>query len=118
MTELAAQDPKRSNGAKPKPDRDRMVVDDVVTPNSLATHLGCTRQNVARLVAEAVLVQRSDGNFDQTANRLRYIKHLRENHRHTARSKADADHVAVKTKMLQSRLDEGEGCLRRKQPIG
>ena len=110
MTELVTHDRavKRGNGAKrqPKRDRDRMVVDDVVTPNSLATHLGCTRQNIARLTAEAVLVQRSDGNYDQTASRLRYIKRLRENHRHTARSKADAEHIAVKTQMLQLRLME------------
>jgi len=33
----------------PKPDKIRKVADDVVTPNSLATHLGMTRQNVARL---------------------------------------------------------------------
>jgi hypothetical protein len=112
MTDVTTQDrAKRGNGAKPKRDRERMVADDVVTPNSLATHLGCTRQNIARLTAEAVLVQRSDGNYDQTANRLRLFKHLRENHRHTARSKADAEHIAVKTKMLQSRLDEREGRL-------
>lgn len=121
MTELATHDraAKRGNGAKrqPKPDRARMVVDDVVTPNSLATHLGCTRQNIARLVVEVVLVQRSDGNFDQTANRLRYIKRLRENHRHTAWSKADAAHIAVKTQMLQLRLMEKQNELvRRDRP--
>jgi len=77
-----------------------------VTPNSLATHLGMTRQNVARLTAEAVLVQRADRCYDQTANRLRYIKHLRENHRHTARSQADAEHTAVKTEVLKLRLME------------
>ena len=101
MTDATTQDrvAKRGNGAKrqPKPDRERMVADDIVTPNSLATHLAMTRQNIARLTAEAVLIQRSDGNYDQTANRLRYLKHMRENHRHTARSKADAEHIAVKT---------------------
>jgi hypothetical protein len=101
MTETTTPDrPKR----QPKPDKVRKVFDDVVTPNSLATHLGMTRQNVARLVAEAVLVQRSDGAFDQTANRLRYIKRLREQHRHTPRSQADTAHLAVKTEMLQLRL--------------
>ena len=115
MTETTTHDraTKRSNGAKrqPKPDKISRVADDIVTPNSLATHLGCTQQNIARLTAEAVLVQRSDGNYDQTANRLRLFKHLRENHRHTPRSKADAEHIAVKTKMLQSRLDERQGRL-------
>ena len=91
---------------QPKPDKVRMVADDVVTPNSLATHLGRTRQNIARLVAEAVIEQRSDGHFDQTASRLRYIKYLREQHRHSPRTQADAAHTAIKTEMLQLRLME------------
>ena len=111
MTDATTQDRATKPKRQPKRDRERMVADDVVTPNSLATHLGCTRQNIARLTAEAVLVQRSDGNYDQTANRLRLFKHLRENHRHTPRSQADAEHLAVKTKMLQSKLDEREGRL-------
>ena len=35
----------KRNGAKR--DKVRMVADDIVTANSLATHLGMTRQNVA-----------------------------------------------------------------------
>jgi hypothetical protein len=35
-----------------------------VTPNSLATHLRCTRQNIARLTAEAIIEQRADGHYD------------------------------------------------------
>jgi hypothetical protein len=97
--------PKRRNSAA-KRDKVRMVADDVVTPNSLATHLGCTRQNIARLTAEAVIEQRSDGHYDQTASRLRYIKHLRDQHRRSPRTDADADHVRVKTEMLQLRLME------------
>ena len=62
-----------------------------MSPNSLATHLGCTRQNIAGLTAEAIIEQRSDGCYDQTASRLKYIKHLREQHRHTPRSQADAE---------------------------
>jgi hypothetical protein len=83
MTETTTHDRATKRGRQPKRDRERMAADDVVTPNSLATHLAMTRQNVARLTAEAVLVQRSDGSYDQTANRLRYLKHMRENHRHT-----------------------------------
>jgi len=71
MTETTTADRTKR---QPKPDKVRKVADDVVTPNSLATHLGMTRQNVARLTAEAVLVQRSDHCYDQSANRLRYIK--------------------------------------------
>ena len=57
-----------------KRDKVRMVADDIVTANRLATHFGMTRQNVARLTAEAVIEQRSDGHYDQTASRLKYIK--------------------------------------------
>jgi hypothetical protein len=50
--------PKRRNGA-PKRDKVRMVADDVA-PNSLATHLGCTRQDIARLtIAGTVLTHLS-----------------------------------------------------------
>ena len=93
-------------GPKPKRDKARMVADDVVTANSLATHLGMSRQNAARLTAAAVIEQRADGKYDQSASRLRYIRHLREQHRHTPRARADAAHVAVKTEMLQLRLME------------
>jgi hypothetical protein len=89
-----------------KRDKVRKVADDVVTANSLATHLGCTRQNIARLTAEAVIEQRSDGHYDQAASRLRYIKHPRSVHRRSPRTQADADHVKVKTEMLQLRLME------------
>ena len=49
----------------PKRDRARASAADIVSPNGLAAHLRITRQNVARLTSEAVLVQRSDGRYDQ-----------------------------------------------------
>ena len=61
---------------------------------------------MARLTAEAVIEQRSDGGYDLTASRLKYIKHLRTEHRRSPRTEADAAHVAVKTEMLQLRLLE------------
>ena len=92
--------------------------DDVVTANSLATHLGMTRQNVARLTAEAVIEQRSDGRYDQTASRLRYIKHLRAEHQRSPRTQADADHVKIKTEMLKLRLLESQrGLVRREDEL-
>ena len=99
----------------PKRDKVRMVADDIVTATSLATHLGCTRQNVARLTAEAVIEQRSDGCYDQTASRLKYIKHLRSDARRSPRTQADADHVRVKTEMLQLRLMEKQRKLVRRE---
>jgi len=98
-----------------KRDKVRMVADDIVTANSLATHLGCTRQNVARLTAEAIIEQRSDGCYDQTASRLKYIKHLRSDARRSPRTQADADHVKVKTEMLQLRLMEKQRKLVRRE---
>jgi hypothetical protein len=102
MTETMTQHrpPKRA-----KRDRARMA-DDVVTPNSLATHLGRSGQNIARLTAEAIIEQRSDGNYDQTASRLRYIRHLRTARPHSPRTQADAEHTAVKTEFLKLRLME------------
>jgi hypothetical protein len=109
MTEVMTQD------RPPKRDRVHRVADDIVTANSLATHLGCTRQNIARLTAEAVIDQRADGDYDQTASRLRYIKHLRSEHRRSPRTQADADHVKVKTEMLQLRLMEKQRKLVRRE---
>ena len=92
----------------------RVAADDVVSANALATHLGMTRQNVARLTAEAVIERRSDGRYDQTASRLKYIQHLRRQHRQSPRSEADAAHVAAKTEMLQLRLMERKAELVRR----
>jgi hypothetical protein len=97
MTQVMTQE-----RAAPKRDKTRMVADDVVTANSLATHLGCTRQNIARLTAEAIIEQRSDGCYDQTASRLRYIKHLRMPR--SSRAEADAAHVRAKAQILQIKI--------------
>ena len=115
MPELATPDraPKRA----PKRDKARMVADDIVTASSLAAHLGMTRQNVAQLTAAAVIEQRADGNYDQAASRLRYIKHLRAEHRRSPRTEADAAHVAVKTEMLRLRLLEKRRELVRKEDV-
>jgi hypothetical protein len=110
MTELITQD----HAPKPKRDKVRMVADDVVTANSLATHLGMTRQNVARLTAEAVIEQRTDGCYDQTASRLKYIKHLRDEHRRSPRAAADAKHAEAKTALLQIRIEEKQRTLMRR----
>ena len=88
-----------------------MVADDAVTANSLATHLGMTRQNVARLTAEAVIEHRSDGYYDQTASRLRYIKHLRAEHRRSPRSEADAEYTSAKAALLRIRIAEKQKSL-------
>jgi hypothetical protein len=104
MSELAPRDGAARRA--PKRDKASAAAGDIVSANGLATHLGMTRQNVARLTAEAVIEQRGDGRYDQTASRLRYIKHLRAEHRQSARTQADAEHVKAKTDMLQLRLQE------------
>ena len=106
MTELAPQDDRAAKRGEAG-----MVADDVVTANSLATHLGMTRQNVARLTAEAVIEQRSDGCYDQTASRLRYIKHLRSEHRRSARTQADAEFQRAKAELLKIRIGEKKKVL-------
>lgn len=114
MTDLVTQD------RDPKPTRDRaarMGVDDVVTANGLATHLGMTRQNVARLTAEAVIEQRADGCYDQTASRLRYIKHLRAEHRRSPKAEAEAEHAAAKAALLRIRIAEKQRELVRQEDV-
>ena len=95
---------------RPKRDKVHRVADDVVTANSLATHLGCSRQNIGRLTAEAIIERRADGHYDQTASRLRYIKHLRTSSR-TVRSEADSQHVLAKAQMLQIKIMQQQGKL-------
>jgi hypothetical protein len=92
---------------KPKrPDRSHLVHDDAVTMASLATHLGLTRQAVAWLTSQGIIERRDDNCFDQSASRLRYIRHLRSEHQRTPRSQADTAFTAAKTEMLQLRLAE------------
>ena len=62
-----------------------------------------------------MIEQRSDGCYDQTASRLSYIKHLRSDARRSPRTQADAEHVTVKTEMLQLRLMEKQRKLVRRE---
>ena len=76
--------------------------DDAVSGYALAAHLGVSRQYVDALTTHGVLTRRSDGLFDQTASRLRYIKHLRTPR--SSRSEAEAAHVRAKAEMLQIKI--------------
>lgn len=113
MTELVTQD------RDPKPTRDRAarMEGHVVSANGLATHLGMTRQNVARLTAEAVIEQRSDGRYDQTASRLRYIKHLRAEQRRSPSVEAVAAHARARTELLQIKIEEKKRALVRREDV-
>ena len=89
----------------------------LVSGNKLAVHFGCSRQNVDQLTAQGVIERRADGKFDQDVSRLSYIKHLREQHRHTPRTQADAAHIAAKTEMLQLRLMQARRELVRRDDV-
>ena len=49
---------------------------EVVGITGLAAHLGVTRETVGKFVESGVFERRPDGDFDQTACRLRLVRHL------------------------------------------
>ena len=71
----------------------------------IALHLDCSRTYIGKLEAEGVIQRQGDGfPFDQS--RVAYLRYLRRERRQSPRSEADAEHVKVKTEMLQLRLME------------
>ena len=66
-----------------------------------------------KLTAEGVIEKRGDG-CDQDAIRLRYIAHLRSEHRRSPRTAADAKHAEARTELLQIRIDEKKRTLVRR----
>jgi len=52
------------------------------------------------------VIQRHGDSFPLDQNRVAYLRYLRRERRQSPRSEADADHVKVKTEMLQLRLAE------------
>lgn len=101
--------PKRRNGA------DRAAT--LVSGNKLAVHFGVTRQHVEQLTAQGVIERRADGKFDQDQSRLRYLAHLRDPARRSARSEAAAEHAKAKTEMLQIRIMERQRKLVRREDV-
>jgi hypothetical protein len=73
-----------------------------VSASALAQHLDCSRTYIAKLEAEGVIQREGDG-FPLDPSRVAY---LRRERRQSPRAEADADHVKVKTEMLQLRLME------------
>ena len=76
-----------------------------VSASALALHLDCSRTYIGKLEAEGVIQRQGDG-FPLDQSRIAYLRHLRRERRQSPRSEADADHVKVKTEMLQLRLME------------
>jgi hypothetical protein len=71
-----------------------------------ALHLDCSRTYIGKLEAEGVIQRQGDG-FPLDQSRVGNLQYLRRDRRQSPRSEADADHVKVKTKMLQLRLISG-----------
>ena len=76
-----------------------------VSASALALHLDCSRTYIGKLEAEGVIQRQGDG-FPLDQSRVAYLRYLRRERRQSPRAEADADHVKVKTEMLQLRLME------------
>jgi hypothetical protein len=87
-----------------------------VSASALALHLDCTRTYVGKLEAEGVIQQQGHG-FPLDQSRVAYLRYLRRERRQSPRSEADAEHVKVKTEMLQLRLMEKRRELVRRDDV-
>jgi hypothetical protein len=76
-----------------------------VSASAPALHLDCSRTYIGKLEAEGVIQRQGDG-FPLDLSRVAYLQHLRRERQQSPRMEADADHVKVKTEMLQLRLME------------
>jgi len=87
-----------------------------VSASALALHLDCTRTYIGKLEADGVIQRQGDG-FPLDQSRVAYLRYLRRERRQSPRSEADADHVKVKTEMLQLRLMEKRKELVRRSDV-
>ena len=87
-----------------------------VSASALARHLDCSRTYIGKLEAEGVIQRQGDG-FPLDQSRVAYLRYLRRERRQSPRSEADADHVKVKTEMLQLRLMEKKRELVRRADV-
>ena len=79
-------------------------------------HLDCSRTYIGKLKAEGVILRQGDG-FPLDQSRVAYLRYLRRERQQSPRSEADADHVKVKTEMLQLRLMEKKRELVRRADV-
>jgi hypothetical protein len=102
MTATVASDRSAKPVSRPRSRRPATV-----SASTLAQHLDCSRTYIGKLEAEGVLHRAPHGSgFPLDQSRIAYLRYLRREHRRSPRSQADADHVKVKTEMLQLRLME------------
>lgn len=79
-----------------------------VSASALALHIDVSHTYVAKLEAEGVIQRQGDG-FPLDQSRVAYLRYLRRERRRSPRSEADADHIKVKTEMLQLKLAQQKG---------
>jgi hypothetical protein len=84
--------------------------------SALAQHFDCSRTYIGKLEADGV-IQREGGGFPLDQSRVAYLRYLRRERQLSPRSEADADHVKVKTEMLQLRLMEKKRELVRRDEV-
>ena len=101
MTETVPID--RPPTAKATVSRRRSAKPATVGASALALHLDCSRTYIGKLEAEGVI--------------QRQLRYLRRERQQSPRSEADADHVKVKTEMLQLRLMEKRKELMRQDDV-
>jgi phage terminase Nu1 subunit (DNA packaging protein) len=78
----------------------------LVSGSKLALYFGVTRQHVDQLTQQGVIERRSDGLFDQDQSRLRYLDHLRSQHRRSPRAEADGELARARAEWLRLRTAE------------
>ena len=113
MTETVTID--RPSVAKPV-SRRRSTKPATVSASALALHLDCSRTYIGKLEAEGVIQRQGDG-FPLDQSRVAYLRYLRRERQQSPRTEADADHVKVKTEMLQLRLMEKRRELVRRDDV-
>jgi len=69
------------------------------------------------LTAQGVIERRSDGLFDQEVSRLKYLAHLRAEHRRSPRAAADAELASAKAALLRIRIEEKQRTLVRQSEV-
>src|SRR6476620_4118036 len=87
-----------------------------VSATALARHLDCSWTYIGQIEAEGVIQRQGDG-FPLDQSRVTYLRYLRRERRQSPRSEADADHIKVKTEMLQLRLMEKKRELVRRADV-
>jgi phage terminase Nu1 subunit (DNA packaging protein) len=80
-----------------------------VNATQLGQHLGVTRQRIANMVTEGIVVRLPSGQFDQDLCRLSYISWLQRDNRRSPRVEADAQYQSTRHELLMLQLMKVRG---------